>query len=420
MAVQKRERGGRIRWVGRYRGSDGIERSQTFDTKGAAKDWVNDREREMRRGEWINPKDQEVTVGKMWADWEDAAKTDGTRRVRELVSRNLGRLENAAIGSVKPSDVRTWKQQLENGRPWVKGCTGLKPNTVDGWCGQLAGFFNMLVDDGLLLKSPAAGIGKRRKQQTGVRAVTRTELITAEEVWKLEEAARVGVPKGRNAVMPYPTFARMIIVGAATGLRGGEIAGIRIRAVDFLRREMTITEQSKTGTSAFEWAPLKTAAAERVLPLSDMALEAIAEELAANPCNDRSMPVFRTMYGRMWSSSTVSHSFRAVRNRLGLDPAITWHSLRHFYASALIHSGASVKTVQERLGHESAETTLEVYTHLWPGEGERTRSAVDAALMRDQCGTDPKSEADADDSAPAELESTGTESGLKVIPAQPT
>ncbi|NKW27866.1 hypothetical protein GS946_10930 [Rhodococcus hoagii] len=81
MAVQKREVGGRIRWVGRYRGSDGIERSQTFDTRGAAKDWVNDRERELRRGEWINPKDQEVTVGKMWADWEAAAKkTDGTGR----------------------------------------------------------------------------------------------------------------------------------------------------------------------------------------------------------------------------------------------------------------------------------------------------------------------------------------------------
>lgn len=66
---------------------------------------------------------------------------------------------------------------------------------------------------------------------------------------------------------------------------------------------------------------------------------------------------------------------RSGRNRIGLDPAFTWHSLRHFYASALIHSGASVKTVQERLGHESAETTMQVYAHLWPGEDERTRKA---------------------------------------------
>ncbi len=418
MKPQKRTRNGKVRWIGRYYGSDGEEYSQTFDTQGAAKDWIADRERELRRGEWINPKDQEVTVGWMWTDWKNAAKTDGTRRVRELVGRNLGRLENAPIGAVKPSDVRTWKQHLESGRPWKKGCTGLKPNTVDGWCGQIAGFFNMLVGDGLLLRSPAAGIGNKRKQQNTVRPVTRAELVTADEVWKLEEAARLGVPKGRGSVPPYKTFARMIIVGASTGLRGGEIAGIRIRSVDFLRREMTITEQSKTATSTFTWAPLKTAAAERVLPLSDMALDAIAEELAENPCDDRSMPVFRTMHGRMWSSSTVAHSFKAVRRRVGLDEQVTWHSLRHFYASALIHAGASVKTVQVRLGHESAETTLEIYTHLWPGEDERTRSAVDNALMRDQCGTDGNSEAKTNENAPAEPKSTGAKTKLKAVRKQ--
>ncbi|NKV78535.1 tyrosine-type recombinase/integrase, partial [Rhodococcus hoagii] len=191
-------------------------------------------------------------------------------------------------------------------------------------------------------------------------------------------------------------------------LRGGEIAGVRIRAVDFLRREMTITEQSKTGTSAFEWAPLKTAAAHRVLPLSDMALEAIAEELAENPCADRSMPVFRTMHGRMWSSSTVSHSFRAVRNRLGLDPAITWHSLRHFYASALIHavhhrrpSRSDLVTSRLRQPSRSTHTC-----------GRGRGSAPARRLMRHscgtQCGTGSSSDAESDETVPAELDSTGT------------
>ncbi|MBM4608471.1 tyrosine-type recombinase/integrase [Rhodococcus hoagii] len=165
-----------------------------------------------------------------------------------------------------------------------------------------------------------------------VRAIARAELITADELWRIEEAARVGVPKGRNWVAPYPTFARMIIVGAATGLRGGEIAGVRIRAVDFLRREMTITEQSRPAPPPSSGRP-EDGCSSPGASVADMALEAIAEELAENPCADRSMPVFRTMHGRMWSSSTVSHSFRAVRNRLGLDPAITWHSLRHFYAA---------------------------------------------------------------------------------------
>ncbi|MFE3291663.1 tyrosine-type recombinase/integrase [Rhodococcus sp. NPDC059234] len=124
------------------------------------------------------------------------------------------------------------------------------------------------------------------------------------------------------------------------------------------------------------------------------------------------------MQGRMWSSSTVGKSFKAVRDRCGIESEVTWHSLRHFYASALIHSGASVKTVQERLGHESAETRLQVCAHLWPGEDERTRKAVDSALMRDQCGTDREVEASEYESAPAARVAAGADSSAELVPAQ--
>jgi len=56
------------------------------------------------------------------------------------------------------------------------------------------------------------------------------------------------------------------------------------------------------------------------------------------------------------------------------------HDLRHFYASVLIRSGASVKVVQARLGHKSAVVTLDTYAHLFEDEEDRTRSAIDSAL----------------------------------------
>lgn len=63
------------------------------------------------------------------------------------------------------------------------------------------------------------------------------------------------------------------------------------------------------------------------------------------------------------------------------------HDLRHFFASALIAGGASVKQVQLVLGHASAVITLRIYAHLWPGE-DRTRTVMDAVLggMRTGCG----------------------------------
>ncbi len=47
--------------------------------------------------------------------------------------------------------------------------------------------------------------------------------------------------------------------------------------------------------------------------------------------------------------------------------------LRHFYASLLIDRGSSVKTVQRRLGHQSATETLDTYGHLWPDNDDETR-----------------------------------------------
>ncbi len=62
------------------------------------------------------------------------------------------------------------------------------------------------------------------------------------------------------------------------------------------------------------------------------------------------------------------------------DVDFTTHDLRHFYASALIAGGASVRQVQAVLSHSSAVITLRTYAHLWPGDDDRTRSIIDAVL----------------------------------------
>ena len=64
----------------------------------------------------------------------------------------------------------------------------------------------------------------------------------------------------------------------------------------------------------------------------------------------------------------------------GLRDGFRYHDLRHYFASLLIASGADVKTVQARLRHASAKTTLDTYGHLWPDRDESTRAAVDAVL----------------------------------------
>ena len=64
----------------------------------------------------------------------------------------------------------------------------------------------------------------------------------------------------------------------------------------------------------------------------------------------------------------------------GLPEGFRCHDLRHYFASLLIASGADVKTVQARLRHASAKTTLDTYGHLWPDRDESTRAAIEAAF----------------------------------------
>lgn len=54
-----------------------------------------------------------------------------------------------------------------------------------------------------------------------------------------------------------------------------------------------------------------------------------------------------------------------------------FRQLRHFYASALIQAGESVKTIQAALGHASAVETLKIYVRLWFDPDQRTRAAID-------------------------------------------
>jgi integrase len=72
---------------------------------------------------------------------------------------------------------------------------------------------------------------------------------------------------------------------------------------------------------------------------------------------------------------------RTARKKvLGLPAGFRYHDLRHYFASLLIASAPDVKTVQARLRHASAKTTLDTYGHIWPDRDESTRAAADAVI----------------------------------------
>jgi integrase len=64
----------------------------------------------------------------------------------------------------------------------------------------------------------------------------------------------------------------------------------------------------------------------------------------------------------------------------GLPENFVFQDLRHYLASLLIASVADIKTVQARMRHATARTTLDTYSHLWPDADESTRSAIGVVI----------------------------------------
>jgi integrase len=92
---------------------------------------------------------------------------------------------------------------------------------------------------------------------------------------------------------------------------------------------------------------------------------------------------------RRWNHSAAlgASTIRAARSEVdGLPEGFTFHDLRHYLAPLLIASGADIKTVQARMRHASASTTLDVYGHLMPAADQSTRIAI-AKVITERLGT---------------------------------
>lgn len=374
MSVQKRTRNGRIRWVARYRTPDGRERSKSFDTRREATAWETKQLSDMAVGKWIDPHKGRVTVGDYAKEWCETTPNPRTRRTRERLRKNLGPLADYPLGALRPSHLRDWYHTLTTGRPW-HGNKRLAPSSAQTMWAMLAGMLSRAVDDGLIVTNPAQGHKPAaRSRGAGVRPA---EVPTVADVERLADTAD---QMGRDV------FATMIRFTALAGLRAGEVGGLRVHDIDFLRRRLHVTAQAvpDIGNRGSDLrVPLKTESSQRIVPLPTAAVELLAAHLQRHP-QPSDGPVFLSDTGRLWTYSRIGDAMRAVCPRAGLK--FTFHSLRHHYASRLIAAGVDVIAVQSALGHANPNVTLQVYAHLWPSSDDRIRAALERG--DDSCGTD--------------------------------
>jgi len=334
------------RYLAVWTGADGREASAAFDRKGEAARYGAAQETDALRGVGIDPKAARVTVAQWCDTWLTGYATRRPSTVRQAgvhiaqITAEFGTLQ---LGAVRPSQIKTWTSRLAS--------DGAAPSYIYALHSRLSQIMGDAVEDGLLGKSPCS-----RRTSPG-QAEQRPYAATTEQVWALYE------------LMPDRARAG-ILLGAFAGLRSAEACGLRPGDVDFMRGVIRPAVQ-------YPADPLKTETSKTPVPIA----RSMALELAAHVGRWPGATVLTARSGEQLAPWALERALRGVRGEVdGLPGGFRFHDLRHYFASLLIADGCDVKTVQARLRHASAVTTLDTYGHLWPDRDESTRTAVEAVF----------------------------------------
>jgi integrase len=354
-SIDKRPSGGyRARWR-EYPG--GPQKSRQFTRKADAERFLDGIRGDIARGNYVAPDAGRLLFKEYAEEWRAAQiHRPSTAAAAETYLRlhAYPTLGHRPVNAIRRSEIQAWVKE----RSQV-----LSPGSVELVYRWVASIFRVAVSDRLIPASPCVGI-KLPKRNRGQVVPLAPEAV---------EAMANEVPE---------RFRAIILFAAGTGLRQGECFGLTVDRVDFLRKLVRVDQQLlgvKDGRVVF--GPPKTEASFRTVPMPTVVTEALAEHLARfGPGPDN--VVFTNSLGRPIRRSTFNEMWHRATGPAGLPAGTTFHDLRHFYASLLIAHGCSVKSVQNRLGHQSAVETLDTYSHLWPDSDDQTREAVDLVLGR--------------------------------------
>lgn len=351
------------KWQVRY-WLDGLRYTapQTFATKTEASAYLATVQTDTLRGTWVDPAAGRVTFAEYAEQWRTSQvhRASTAAQVETYFRRHVyPRIGDRPLASLRPSDLQAFVKSLSVGGP---GHRPLAPATVELVYTWVATVFASAARDRAIAVSPCQQVRRPPVERPPVAP------LSVETVQALVQA----VPEHYRA---------LIMLGAGTGVRISEALGLTNDRVDWLRRSLKIDRQLvglADGLPVF--GPVKDKKNRpRVIPLPQAVVDALSAHVATFGLGPGGL-LFTGPHGGPLRRTTFSDAWRAVAGPLGIPTGDGFHQLRHFYASVLIRAGESVKTVQERLGHTSAQMTLDVYSHLWPEDEDRTRSAVDNVL----------------------------------------
>lgn len=254
------------------------------------------------------------------------------RRYQVALDALIAFLGAERLNDILPLTIERYKRQrLE---------LGAAPGTINYELAALSACYTLALQWGRAQSNPVQGV---RRYRTTPRP------------------AQLLSPEDEATLLAHctPALRALVLLALHTGMRAGELTGLRWGQVDLQRRQLTIEAgRAKNHTT-------------RIIPLDRTAL-AIVQALYTGQAS--TALVLLNRHGRPWRGAL--RVFHMAMLAGGLAPC-RLHDLRHTFASRLIQAGADLRAVQELLGHSSLAMTAR-YAHLAPDQTRRAVALLDA------------------------------------------
>lgn len=350
------------------------QRRSGFRTRQSAEEALRHTIRQLTDGTFVERTDQ--TVDEYLTEWlkgltaRRQVKAKTVKSYEECVSRVRPDLGPIRLQALKPVDVERCYSRLltEGGREGQ----GLHARTVLHTHRALHKAMADAERLGLVVRNAVARV-------TPPSAPISTSV---DNVWSAEELKAFIESSAEEPL--YPAF----VLAATTGMRRGEVAALRWISVDLDTGVLRVDESVIPVRGELVFTPPKTKKGVRVLTLDSGTLAVLKahrkrqaeRQLALGPAWVETGRVFTLEDGSVLHPDKLSKRFDVWVRRSGL-PRITFHGLRHTWATMAMEKGIHTKVVSDRLGHANISVTLDIYSKVRPAMDAEAAELVASDLF---------------------------------------
>ena len=359
-------------WVCQYYDADGKRRTKRFQRKADGRDFLDNLHQTASPQTDTRLPGQAVNHGNTVGSWMDQWLETYARPTVKLstycsyemmtrvhVKPSLGDILLVKLDPVTLQEF--FNQKYSNGKTTGEG--GLSAKTLR----NLRNLFHLALEqarkNGLIQTNLVEGVRLPKEQKREMRVLSR------EEQRRLMLACRA---------MPEPASFGVIFT-LFTGLRMGEVCGLRWDNVDMERRQFLVCETRnrlpnhddsiEASTSVCTVSTTKTDHSRRIVYLCDELYQELSRYqeiqfsiMGQYPGYNAGRYVFCQENGEPYEPRTYQDLFKRCVSRAGI-PGANFHSLRHTFATRALEQGMDPVTLSKLLGHANASITLDKYGH---------------------------------------------------------